>query len=160
MSERLGSGWDVPAEVRDHVVFHWFHIGPGTRRKFCVLSRAPVWYVGHFDHGRMRQCVGAACEHCAHGTGKQIRYVVSVVDLESRQLGVVEISASLADDIKVAAERNGGLRGLLMSMGKASKAKQSRTEVQFMGDVPPEWTFDLEPLNLREVLEKTWDRLG
>jgi hypothetical protein len=85
---------------------------------------------------------------------------VSVVDLESRQLGVVEISASLADDIKVAAERNGGLRGLLMSMGKASKAKQSRTEVQFMGDVPPEWTFDLEPLNLREVLEKTWDRLG
>jgi len=157
--EHVGEGWDVPAEVRDHVQFHWFHVAPGTSLLLVLLSVRPLWFVGHFVGGRMMQCRGDGCARCAAGTGRQIRYVMSAVEPSTRRLGVIELSESVVRLIKDWAIPNEGSRGLIIELTKVSRSKHSRHEVQLIREHPPAWCMALEPLDLHEVLSRTWDRI-
>lgn len=157
--ERVGEGWDVPAEVRDHVQFHWFHVTPGSTLLLVLLSIRPLWFVGHFVSGRMLQCTGDSCARCAAGTGRQIRYIVSAVEPSTKRLGVIELSESVARLIREWAIPNEGARGLIVEFGKASKSKHSRLEVSLIREVPPSWCLSMQPLDLHEVLARTWERI-
>lgn len=154
----VGEGWDVPSEVRDRVEFHWFHVQPGRSLLVCMLSAAPLWYVGHFESGRMKPCAPVGCQSCARGVGKQLRFVVSAVDVRSKQVGVLELSKGVADVLRGWADQNGGLHGMLVEFSKASKSKHSRMEVDWVRESAPSWAFCLPGLDLKEVLSRTWDR--
>jgi hypothetical protein len=157
--ERLGEGWDVPSVVKDEVEFHWFHVAPGRALVLCVLSTSPVWYVGHFENGRMGKCSGDGCPSCARGVGKQIRYVLSVVDVSTHQLGVIELSQSVADLVRAFSDRHGVMRGMVLDFTKAARSKHSRMEVSYIDQVAPGWCTTMEGLDLREVLGSTWERI-
>jgi len=157
--EKIGAGWEVPSEVRDRVEFHWFHSYPGKSLCLGVLSGSPVWYVGHFHQGRMVQCLRDGCSLCEQGVGGQIRYVVSCAELSSRQVGVIELGKSPALMLKDEACRNGGLRGLLFEVVKATKSKHSRMEISMIHEHPPAWLMATEPLDLVEVMSRTWERM-
>lgn len=157
--DRVGEGWDPPQEVRDHVQFHWFHVTPGTSLVLVMLSLKPLWFVGHFVGGRMCRCTGDLCARCAAGTGRQIRYVVSAVELTSRRIGVLEMSESVAHLIREWAVAQSGARGLIVEFGKVSKSKHSRLEVNLIREHAPGWALAMEPLDLHEVLARTWERI-
>jgi len=154
----MGSGWEVPADVRDRVEFHWFHVPISGCLVLGILSAAPAWYVGHFEKGRMRQCIGKGCICCEQGLGSQLRYVVSAVDLSTHQVGVLEFGASVAELIRQWASGFGYLRGMMIEISRATKSKHSRMEVSMIRDPPKAWVLATESLDLNEVLERTWER--
>jgi hypothetical protein len=155
----VGEGWDVPFEVKDRVAFHWFHVVPGSRLLLVMLSLRPLWYVGHFDKGRMDRCIGDGCVKCQLGVGKQLRYVISCAEMTTKRIGVIEISESVAALLKQWAVPNGGARGLILEFSKATKSKHSRMEIARIDEHPPAWAMAMEALDLHEVLANTWDRL-
>jgi len=162
MSSGAGSGvgWDVPAAVADACEFHWWHIRPGRVQVLTMLSRVPLWYVGHFDAGRMKACGGPTCECCGRGVGKQLRYVACAMDPCTRQIGVIELSRPVAELLRDWSSRAGGFRGMTIEFSKASKSKHSRMEVRFC-DVPPSpFAMSQKPYDLAEVIRLTWGRLG
>ena len=154
----VGIGWEVPTDVRDRVEFHWFHVPVSGALVLCVLSNVPVWYVGHFDKGRMRQCTGKGCECCARGLGTQLRYLVSAVDVSSRQVGVFEFGQSVSTLIKQWSSGLGFLKGMIIEVTRVSKSKHSRMEVSMIREHTMPWCMALEGLPLEEVLERTWER--
>ena len=124
----------------------------------CALSREPAWYLGHFSQGRMRRCFGAGCEMCQARIGRQIRFVISCVELNTRRVGVVELGVTPAKQVEEWAASNGGLRGVCFTMRRASRAKQARHELEVVREYPGDWVNDLQGINLGEVMSKTWDR--
>jgi len=157
--DRLGDGWDPPQAIVDRVEFHWFHVDPGRSLVLGILSTAPMWYVGHFEGGRMRQCSGTGCLSCLKGVGAQIRYVFSAVELTTRQVGVIEVSKSVAELIRSWEARNGSLRGMVLEFQKVSRSKQSRMDVGYIAECWPSWCVTVAPLDLRDVLSNTWGRM-
>lgn len=156
---QAGAGWEVPDRVRSGVEFHWFHVPATGSLAVAVLSNEPVWYVGHFEKGRMRECDGPECELCARGVGTQLRYVLCVADLTTRQVGVIEVGSGVAALIKQWSVGLGYLRGMCLEVAKCSRSKHSRMEVELIHERPPGWVMSTEPLNVRLVLERTWDRI-
>jgi hypothetical protein len=154
----IGSGWDVPSDVKDRVEFHWFHVPVTGSLVLGVLSPAPTWYVGHFDGKRMQECTGKGCDLCTKGMGTQLRYVVSCVDISTHQVGVFEFGASVSMLIQQWSSGLGYLRGLTIEIGRASKSKHSRMEVKLIREAPLAWVLATNPLDLIEVLERTWER--
>jgi len=154
----IGSGWDVPHEVKDRVEFHWFHVPVTGCLVLGILSIAPTWYVGHFDNKRMQQCEGKGCDLCDKGIGTQLRYVVSAVDISTHQVGVFEFGASVSQLIQQWSAGLGYLRGMMIEVTRASKSKHSRMEIALIREHPLAWVMATQELDLIEVLERTWER--
>jgi hypothetical protein len=106
----------------------------------------------------MQQCKGRGCELCKKGLGTQLRYVVSCVDVSTRQVGVFEFGASVSTLIKQWSTGFGYLKGMIIEVTRASKSKHSRMEVNLIKEHPMPWVMALEGLPLEEVLERTWER--
>jgi hypothetical protein len=160
MSAIAGQGWDPPQPILDRCRFHWFHVDPATALVLCVLSEAPSWYVGHFENHRMRKCDGPGCGMCDRGVGKQIRYVLSAVETSTHQNGVIEVSQSVVELLRSWTARTGKLRGMMIELTKATKAKQSRMVVRYLDSSPPGWASQVQPIDVLEALEATWDRIA
>jgi hypothetical protein len=160
MAELTGPGWDLPAEVREAVDFHWFHVVPGRSLVLTVLSDAPVWYVGHYQGRRMRRCMGESCELCAQGLGSQVRYVLGAVEVATRTVGVIEMGKSNALLVRSWAGRNGGLRGMTLELSKSSSHKQSRMELLYIDRPAAPWISGLKAPDLAAALHRTWERMG
>lgn len=156
----FGEGWDVPVEVRDRVQFHWFHVAPGQCLVLVVLSNKPLWYVGHFRSGRMQPCERNGCQSCAAGIGRQIRFVVSCVEITTKRMGVLEVSESVGQLIRSWAQARDGSRGLILELRKATRSKHSRMEVERIDEHPPAWALAMEPLDLQEVVARTWEKIS
>lgn len=154
----LGSGWEVPGEIKDKVEFHWFHVPITGALVLAILSVSPVWYVGHFEKGRMRQCSGQGCEFCARGLGRQLRYIVSCMDPSTRQIGVLEFGSTVAQLIKQWSSGLGFMRGMIIEISRAHKSKHSRMEVNLIKETAPGYVHSTEPLDLEAVLVRTWER--
>lgn len=153
-----GSGWSPPPDVRDAVEFHWFHVPVQGALVLCVLSTEPVWYIGHFDVGRMRQCRGDLCRMCVQGVGRQIRYVVSAVELTSRRLGVLELGTAPMMHIRDRALSRGALRGMVIEVSRAGRSKHGRLDISVMEETAPSWATTMEGLDCSVVLDRTWSR--
>jgi len=156
--KRFGKGWSPPQEVVDNVEFHWWHVPAGGSLLLCCLSEQPSWYVGHFDRGRMRICAGAGCDLCALGVGRQLRFVLCAAEVTTRRVGVLEVGSSVGYSLRDRALGNGGLRGTIVELSKASRSKHGRMEVHFVDQHPGAALLCLEPLDLAVVLEQTWRR--
>jgi hypothetical protein len=90
--------------------------------------------------------------------GTQLRYVVSAVDLSTHQIGVLEFGQSVAELVKKWATGFGYLRGMTIEISRATKSKHSRMEVAMIREPPLPWVLSTEGLDLKEVLERTWER--
>lgn len=156
----IGDGWDVPEEAAPWSDFHWFQVSPKESKTFAVLSEAPVWYTGHYHKGRMRPCPGEGCELCAEGVGAQVRYCFSVVDVETRRVGLIELGRGHGMELQEWSGGNGGLKGLQFEAHKDGKASQSRTVLCYIDQVAPDWVSGVEGPEVRLALFLTWDKAG
>lgn len=153
-----GSGWDVPVEAQPWSDFHWFRVTGKTMLELVILSREPLWYVGHFDRGRMVPCYREGCRLCAEGVGAQVRYVFSAIEISTRRIGLVEVGKSVGQLIRDWTDRCGGLRGMWVEAYKHTASKNSRMEVRYIDNPLPNGILDQEGPDCKEALVATWQK--
>lgn len=158
--ETTGEGWELPGETKAWSDWTWFHIKPGKARIVVVLSEKPLWYQGHFVHGRMAPCVGSECIECARGTGAQIRWVFACAEVETRRQGLMEVGQATQLELRQYVTRAGRFRGLVLCFGRYSKAKQSRIECEYVDDPMPVWAHEMAATDLGAALRATWTKAG
>lgn len=154
-----GDGWDLPQGVKAWSNFHWFKVSPRKPLDVVVLSERPTWYVGHFVDGRMMPCQAPRCAMCEDGVGQQVRYVLGVVEVDTRRTGLLEVSESLGLLIRDWVPRSEGLRGMHLVFTKHSPSVKSRSEVELRDTYEQAWHRSLECPDPEVALELTWKKM-
>lgn len=160
LENTIGTGFAVPPRLKGESEFHWFHPPLQGARYLTVLSADVTWYAGHYSQGRMRLCQSESCEMCLLQVGRQVRYVVCAVDLESREVGFLEVGIAGGEVLRRAVEDCGTLRGVVLSLSRLSRKKNSRIEMGVVHEVAPPWSLEISPLNVQAALFQTWSRAG
>lgn len=155
-----GSGWDLPQGVTPWSNFHWFRVSPRKPLKCVVLSKEPTWYAGHFVQQRMWPCRAPHCSHCDDGMGRQIRFVLAIAELETHRVGLIEFSESLSNLLRCWIPECEGLRGMCLEFSKHTAQVRSRTEVELLRGVYPNWFQELQVPDAKLALELTWQKAG
>jgi len=158
LKPKVGEGFDLPEGNDGWSDWTWFHARAEYPQRFTVLCNSPVHYAGHFYKGRMVACAGDDCPLCAKGLGVQARYVFSVVEWETRRVGLLELGRGHALSIQDWMAQNGGLRGLSFEIERASRPKQSRLDLRLVTDAQPVFIHHLDGPDLRRAVESTWRR--
>jgi len=104
--------------------------------------------------------MGKECEVCKQGIGGQVRYVLSVAELSTHRVGLMEVSRSVGQLIRSWESRNDGLKGMVIEFSKHSPSKQSRTEVIYVDREVPPWYLQCEIPDVRKALVLTWKKAG
>ena len=155
---KVGAGFGLPEGNDGWSDWTWFHARYSRPQRFTILCTEPVNYAGHFRKGRMVPCAGELCPLCATGVGGQARYVFSVVEWETRRVGLLELGrghALLVQDWMAAA---GGLRGMSIEIERTGLAKQSRVDLRFVTDCVPVYFHGLDGPDLARAVRSTWQR--
>ena len=120
----LGFG-DLDSEAEEGSS-RWIHVPAKSRLKVVVLSDRAYRYEGHWVGNRMMVCPGAGCEWHARRMGVQVRYCLSVLDVDTRARCFLEIGAQTAKQIAAAASEAGRLRGLIFELRHEADRKNGR----------------------------------
>jgi hypothetical protein len=155
----MGSGFDIPPEVADRVDFHWFHVPVGGSLNLCLLPPKPVWYVAHWVGGRMIPCEKDDCRYCAEGLGTQIRYVLSVVEITTRQPGLIELGKTNGLLIRDWGGCDGYPTWVAFEVYRPGRAKQSRLDVRRLEQSCLPWAMRVPMPDPVAALEATWEKL-
>jgi hypothetical protein len=155
---KVGEGFDLPEGNEGWSDWTWFHARSAAPSRFTILCDTPVHYAGHFAKGRMVPCVGDACPMCAKGLGTQARYVFSVVEWETRRVGLLELGRGHALQVRDWGKTGGTIRGVSLELQRASHSKQSRIEVSFVSDTTPLFFQHLQGPDLARAVKSTWQR--
>lgn len=158
MQPKVGTGWGLPEGNDRWSDWTWFHARAEHPQRFTVLCSMPVNYAGHFHKGRMLPCHGDGCPLCAKGEGTQARYVVSVVDWETRKVGLLELGRGHALTLQDWAGANGGLRGVSFEIERSCRSKHSRLDMRLVTDASPVFIHHLEGPDLVRAVKSTWQR--
>jgi hypothetical protein len=158
MQPIVADGFGLPEGNDGWTDWTWFHARSAQATRFTILCLSPVNYAGHFSKGRMVPCAGEDCPLCAKGLGTQARYVFSVVEWETRRVGLLELGRGHALQIQDWIPQGGGLRGLSIELQRSSHSKQSRVDMSFVSDATPLFFQHLEGPDLVRAVKSTWSR--
>lgn len=158
MPPKIQSGFGLPEGNDGWSDWTWFHARASAPQRFTVLCEEPVNYSGHFRKGRMVPCLGESCPLCSTGLGSQARYVVSVVEWESRRVGLFEVGRGHALSMQEWASSAGSLRGVSIEVQRVSHSKQSRMDVRLVTDESPLYFRHLKGPDLEKALASTFKR--
>jgi hypothetical protein len=154
----IGAGWSIPKSVREGSEFHWFHPPASGTLMLAVLSVEPMWYLGHYDRGRMRPCKGDDCEMCLMLKGRQVRFVFCCVDLETRRKGFLEVGSTQGDQLCAEARKRGLLRGILIGLSREARRKNAPLVMDVIRETTPAWVQSEPPLDTHSAMIQTWAR--
>lgn len=160
MPPKTGTGFGLPDGNDGWTDWTWFHARYPMETKLTILCEAPANYSGHYRKGRMVACWADRCPLCEMGLGNQARYVFSVVEWETRRVGLLELGRGQSLRVQEWAEAAGSLRGLGISIVRSSAKKQSSLEMQLLTEEAPVYFHHLEGPNPQKALEQTWARVG
>lgn len=158
MQPKVGTGFDLPEGNDGWTDWTWFHARSAAPTRFTILCIAPVNYAGHFSKGRMVPCAGEDCPLCERGLGTQARYVFSVVEWQTRRIGLLELGRGHALQIQDWMPQVGGLRGMSIELQRSSHSKQSRVDMTFVSDSTPLFFQHMEGPDLLRAVKSTWQR--
>ena len=156
MLPKVATGFGLPEGSDGWTDWTWFHAGYPMPMRLTILCDAPVNYSGHYRKGRMVPCLSEGCPLCASGLGNQARYVFSVVEWESRRVGLLELGRGQALRVQDWMGAAGGLRGMSIEVVRSSVKKQSSLELKLILEEAPIYFHHLEGPDLRRAVEATW----
>lgn len=156
MKPKVATGFGLPEGSDGWTDWTWFHAGYPRAMRLTMLCETPVNYSGHYRKGRMVPCLAEACPLCASGLGSQARYVFSVVEWESRRVGLLELGRGQALRVQDWMECSGGLRGMSIEVVRSSSKKQSSLELSLIEEEAPIYFKHLEGPDLQRAVESTW----
>jgi hypothetical protein len=155
---KVESGFGLPEGNDGWTDWTWFHARYPLPTRLTILCEAPVNYSGHFRKGRMVPCLGEGCPLCSSGLGNQARYVFSVVEWDTRRIGLLELGRGHALQVQDWMAQAGGLRGMSVSIVRASQKKQSSIELELLEEAAPIYFKHLQGPDLVRALRSTFDR--
>ena len=158
MQPKVGTGFTLPDGADGWTDWTWFHARYPMPQRFTILCEEPVNYSGHFRKGRMVPCCGDDCPLCAMGLGSQARYVFSVVEWETRRVGLLELGRGHALQVQDWMARNEGLRGMSIELVRSGQTKQSKQVITYVEDIVPVFFRMLEGPDLARAVKSTWQR--
>lgn len=158
MQPKVGEGFDLPEGNEGWSDWTWFHARAAVPSRFTILCESPVNYAGHFAKGRMVPCVGEGCPMCNKGLGTQPRYVFSVVEWETRRVGLLELGRGHALQVRDWGQECGSVRGVSLEIQRSSHSKQSRIEMTYVSDCVPLFFQDMKGPDLARAVKSTWQR--
>jgi hypothetical protein len=158
MQPKVGGGFGLPEGSDGWSDWTWFHARHPQETRLTILCEEPVHYSGHFRKGRMVPCLGEGCPLCAQGFGNQARYVFSVVEWETRRIGLIELGRGNALQVADWMGAAGGLRGLSISITRSSSKKQSSIDMKWLQEEAPIYFRHLKGPDLKRALEATFSR--
>lgn len=158
MQPKVESGFGLPEGNDGWTDWTWFHARYPVPTRLTILCEAPVNYSGHFRKGRMVPCLGEGCPLCSSGLGNQARYVFSVVEWDTRRIGLLELGRGHALQVQDWMAQAGGLRGMSVSIVRASQKKQSSIELELLEEAAPIYFQHLQGPDLVRALRSTFDR--
>ena len=150
---RLEDGWGDTAAAPSST-YCWFHIPSVGALDVVILSEVPTRYTGHFVSRTMRPCSNRGCHWCEVGLGKQLRWVLSVVDMVSGIRGCIEVGAAAAETIRRVTAEAGGLRGCRVRLGRATTAKNGEVTCSLTAREPEMAVPD--PVDISRLLSDMW----
>ena len=95
---------------------------------------------------------------CLLQIGRQVRYVVCGVDLESRAVGFLEVGVAQGEVLQRAEAATGSLRGVVVALSRVSRKKNSKIEMDVVHEPMPGWAKEIAPLRVQSALFQTWSR--
>jgi hypothetical protein len=158
MQPKVGVGFDLPEGNDGWSDWTWFHARYPTPQRFTILCNTPVHYGGHFRKGRMVPCAGEDCPLCEMGLGSQARYVFSVVEWETRRIGLLELGRGHTLQVQDWMAQNGGLRGMSIEIVRSGAPKQSKVDMTLVANAAPLFFQHMEGPDLERALKSTWQR--
>ena len=153
-------GFDIPAEMDTIGDFRWWKLGGNKVLKLVIASHEPVFYRGHYVGKRMYPCNGDNCAWCAKRLGAQVRCVLAAAEMDTNQMGLIEVGRSVALEIIDLVGRHGQLRGMGIELSRVSYSRQSRMEVDYVDREFGKWWYELPIPDVTKALEMTWKRQG
>lgn len=153
---KLSIGFDLPEGMAREETWTWFHPNGQEPLGLLIISEAPVSYPGHYSRGRMRPCTGEGCQLCEKNVGKQARYVFCAVRIRDGKIGILELGRPAALVVRDLAQVRGRIKGLAITLFRASDSKHSRIEVKAFEGIVPKPFMNFQPLDVTRVLEVTW----
>ena len=158
MPPKVQTGFGLPEGNDGWTDWTWFHARYPTATRLTILCETPVNYSGHFRKGRMVPCLGDGCPLCDMGLGNQARYVFSVVEWESRRVGLLELGRGQALRVQDWAEAQGSLRGLSIEIVRSSAKKQSSLDLSMVSEAVPVYFQHIPGPDLAKAVASTWKR--
>lgn len=158
MQPKVSKGFGLPEGNDGWTDWTWFHARYPTPTRLTILCEEPANYVGHFRKGRMVPCLGEGCPLCESGLGNQARYVLAVVEWETRRVGLLELGRGQALRVQDWAEAQGALRGLSIEIVRSSVKKQSSIDMSMVTSSPPVYFQHLKGPDPAEALKQTFQR--
>lgn len=127
---RISEGWGNAANSGPARTSAFIHIEGGREYRFVISSEVPVRYEGHWTGGGVEPCREGQCALCAAAVGKQVRFVLGVIELESCRAGVWEFGQAVARQFERQGLTGVRLRGLGVRVWKNSASSRGQTTVE------------------------------
>jgi len=154
---RLEEGWGDTAAAPSST-YCWMHIPTVGALEVVILSEIPTRYTGHFVGRTMRPCEAVGCHWCGVGLGRQLRWVLSVVDCLSGTRACIEVGAAAAETMRRATAEAGGLRGCRVRLSRATTARNSEVLCSLSTREPLDAVPD--PVDVPRLLREMWAKQG
>lgn len=158
MPPKVNSGFGLPEGNDGWTDWTWFHARYPTPTRLTILCEMPANYSGHFRKGRMVPCLGEGCPLCESGLGAQARYVFSVVEWETRRVGLLELGRGQTLRVQDWMATQGSLRGLSIEIVRSSAKKQSSIDMNLVMEAAPVYFQHLKGPDPAEALKQTFSR--
>ena len=156
----IKEGWDALRESKEQDKIHFAKILPKARNEFLILNSAPLYYDGHFHHGKMIHCTGADCQICNQGIGKQGRYAFGVYEYRTGWRCVLELSTKQAETIFNNYLVGDDARFLKITIERISQAKNSNLRITEGRYISVRNVGLYDPVPVVDFLEKYWRGLS
>lgn len=156
----IKEGWDALRESKEQDKIHFAKILPKVRNEFLILNSAPLFYDGHFHHGKMIRCDGPGCQICNQGIGKQGRYAFGVYEYRTGWRCVLELSTKQAETIFNNYLVGDDARFLKITIERISQAKTSNLRITEGMYVSVRNVGLYDPIPVVDFLEKYWRGLS
>jgi len=148
---RGGYGF-IPEEL-EQVRVNFLHIPEDGYVEFCIISKSAYCAITHWIAGLRKPCLIDHCRGCAIGSVKMWRFWLEVIEIESRDKGIIE----LGDRQRVWLEKElhlNRLRGLTIRLERVFKGKNAPINIETK-KTPRVESLPVES-NIEELLFRIW----
>ncbi len=124
-----GTGREFVGKLATEKENVFLHIPAKSGRQLIVLRDEPFIYIGHFLRSGMKPCTGEhlTCRYCIAGFGRKERFVFSMMDARTKEIGIFEVSDTTGLQVLRKmdewSERFGSARGLAFVFAKEDDKK-------------------------------------
>lgn len=120
-----------------------------------IVSTELTGLFTHFQNGRTKPCIGQGCDSCQHANPKRWHAWVAYMDVMTRELCLLEMTAQAAEQLLKYKEKWQTLRGCHFKIGRPSQTPNGRVHLVTQRWADPDEKLVAEP-DVQAALYTIW----